>query len=95
MFTERKLFDSNEEIADFAETTLGVTIPRWAKKSKHELIGHIVCNAASLNDRGLEKLVKALSLLSSGDNRARNLVSSRKKEHLNWNEIIQILSRNR
>lgn len=92
MFTDEKLFASNEDIADFASMTLGVKIPRWEKKSKYELIGHIVCNAVLLDDKGLELLSNALSLLASGDARARKLVSNRKTEQRNWNEIIQLLT---
>ncbi len=92
LFTDENLFPTNEDLADFAATALGVQIPRWSKKSKFELIGHIVCHTSELDDSRVERLVVALAKIVSGDKNARSIVGGRKKAGLSWNEIIQRLT---
>lgn len=89
MFTDRTLFPTNEDIADFSREALNVRIPRWTKKSKFELIGHIVCHTATANDKRLTKLARALSYIAVGDVRLRNLIAHGRRQKKNWNEIIQ------
>lgn len=93
ILNDEKIFPSNEDIAEFTEATLGVTVSRWKKKSKFEIIGHTVCHTAQLSNAGLEKVVQALEKLVSGDVTAHKLVASRKEKSLSWNEIIQTLNR--
>jgi hypothetical protein len=94
LFNDETLFPTNEDIAEFAQVALKVRIPRWEKKSKFELIGHIVCNTAQLSDKKLEMLVRALSRFLEEGREARAIVASRRDSGLSWNEVIQrLLSR--
>src|SRR5688500_10224881 len=43
VFMDETLFPTNEDIAQFAQSVMELRIPRFAKKSKYEIIGHIVC----------------------------------------------------
>jgi hypothetical protein len=92
LFSDERLFPSNEDIADFAGAALKVRIPRWEKKSKFELIGHIVCRTAELSDIEVSDLVKALQRLIANGDSARKLIRDSKQSGLSWNEIIQQLS---
>ncbi|MXS19891.1 hypothetical protein [Pseudomonas oryzihabitans] len=92
LFMDSSLFKNNEDIADFANTVLGLSIPRSHKKSKFEIIGHIVCEANNLNDNGLENLVKALSVLVSDESK-KNQIAKRKNDiSFGWNDVIQDLN---
>jgi hypothetical protein len=91
IFSDERLFPTNEDIVEFSEVALGLPIGRWEKRSKYELIGLIVCETAKLNDERLERLVRALSKIIH-DPRARAILRNRKVERLNWNEVIQKLT---
>lgn len=92
LFMDSSIFPTNDDIAQFADTVMNVSIRNYSKKSKYEIIGHIVCNAIKLNDFELTKLVKALARISNGDRRSKMLILTRKNQNFGWNEIIQELS---
>lgn len=93
LFTDERIFPTNEDIAEFATTALDVKIPRWQKKSKFELIGHIVCNTKELKEEELASLVSALNIVS-GEDSARAAVGEQRQNGLSWNEVIQKLVSN-
>jgi hypothetical protein len=73
IFSDERLFASNEDITDFASEALNLSISRWEKRSRYELIGLIVCETTKLDDERLSKLVSALSILIGDDAQRRNL----------------------
>lgn len=91
LFLDTSLFKTNDEIAEFANIVLKIDIPSPHKKSKHEIIGHIVCKTNKLNEKGLDKLVRALSLLVNDETRKKILVKKKKDGTFGWNDIIQSL----
>lgn len=88
---DEKLFPSNESIADFANATLEMSIPRWAKKSRYELIGHVVCNTDKAPLRKIDSLVSALDRLMESKGAARTLIEKQISAGTSWNEVIQKL----
>ncbi|BGD23873.1 hypothetical protein [Pseudomonas aeruginosa] len=92
LFMDTQLFKSNEEISDFASSILGVTVLRAHKKSKFEIIGHIVCETISLDDKGIDRVIKALSILSSDESRRKQIASKKNEGFFGWNDVIQELS---
>ncbi len=92
VLTDDALFPTNEDIAQFAQSVMDLRIPRFGKKSKYEIIGHIVCETDGLDDGKLAKLVSALATLTDGDEVTRTLVRKRKEQNFEWNEIIQELA---
>lgn len=92
LFMDSSLFPTNDDIAMFATSVLKLEIPRYHKKSKYEIIGHIVCEANSLDDKGLEKLVKALGVLLGDEHRKVLLSQKQRTTNFNWNHIIQSLT---
>jgi len=95
LFTDETIFPQNEDIAEFALETLHIKIPRWQKKSKYEIIGHIVCNTTLLSGRELDELVTALNLLIKNDKKARNVIRAKQESGLSWSETIQKINRER
>lgn len=89
---DETLFPTNEDVAQFAESVMALRIPRYGKKSKYEIIGHIVCETDALNDQKLAKLVSALAALADGDDRTKRLIRERKEQQFEWNAIIQELA---
>ncbi|HEY4438551.1 MAG TPA: hypothetical protein VGN40_20555 [Lelliottia sp.] len=93
LFLDQNLFKSNDEIALFSEQIIGVKIPRYNKKSKYEIIGHIVCEANALNDQGLKKIVKALEQIVSDETRKKSIYNKKNNSSsFSWNEVIQDLN---
>lgn len=92
IFSDERLFPSNEDIVEFSNGALQLPIPRWEKRSRYELIGLIACETAKLDDLRLERLVRALSKIVSDDPNARSIMHNRKADKLSWNEIIQRLT---
>lgn len=93
LFLDQNLFKTNDEIALFSEQIIGVKIPRYHKKSKYEIIGHIVCEANSLDDHGLKKIVKALEKVVSDETSKKSIYNKKNNSSsFSWNEIIQDLN---
>lgn len=91
IFTDEKLFQSNEDIADFAICVLDVQIPGWNKRSKFELIGHIVCHTAIANEKKLGDIASVLKKISENEKRTKRFILQKRIEKKNWNEIIQLM----
>lgn len=89
LFMDETLFPSNEDIVEFANHALNIEIPRWHKKSKYELIGHVVCNANLLNAQRLSKLSTAVEKIQDEISVTRDLVQIQRKSGISWNEVIQ------
>jgi predicted transcriptional regulator len=89
LFNDSSLFPTNEDIAQFALKVMDLKISRFHKISKYEIIGHIVCQTESLDDKKLSKVVSALAKLAEDDEKTKNLIKKRKEENFDWNAIIQ------
>lgn len=92
LFTDEALFPSNEDIADFAAHALGVVIPRWSKKSKYEIIGHVVCHTSVAGEQRLAQVVEAMERITANREKAREMISKNKERGMTWNELIQQLN---
>jgi hypothetical protein len=92
LFQDIDLFARNDDIADFAEEVLGIDISRVGKRSKYELIGLIVCEASTLDDKKLDDLVKYLSIITGSKNKIELMARERKSIGFSWNETIRRLA---
>jgi hypothetical protein len=92
IFSNERIFPSNEHIAEFGSAALGLQISRWDKRSRYELIGLIVCETVRLDDSRLTMLVKALQKVAEEDPHAQNLIQNTIGRKINWNEVIQKLT---
>jgi len=89
LLQDNTLFKSNSEMLDFVEDVLKLKPSRAAKRSRIEYIGWIVCEVSSLNDKGLESLVKSLSVIVGDDTLLKKIKEAKKKPNFSWNETIQ------
>ena len=92
-FLDVELFPTNEDIVEFSQMVLGIGIPRWQKKSKHELIGHIVCHTDNASPEKLTRVVAALDEAWNERGTARRRLTIERQSGRNWNEVIQSLLR--
>ncbi len=91
LFIDETLFPSNDDIAEFARSVMHVEIPRFHKKSRYELIGHIVCQTNTLDDEKLRNLAKSLDVLASRADAVKTVAIKRRQGQFGWNEILQSL----
>ncbi|GFM89089.1 hypothetical protein PSCICO_44880 [Pseudomonas cichorii] len=92
LFMDPHLFKSNEEISEFASSILGINVLRYHKKSRFEIIGHIVCETISLDDKGLDRVTRALSILSTDEHKRKQVAHKKTEGFFGWNDVIQELS---
>lgn len=96
LLTDEVLFPQNEDIVEFSVVALGINIPRWKKKSKYELIGHIVCHTDTADQFRLDSLVHILNSMVSDRGEIKRDLEAQRKSGLSWNEVIQkLLNTNR
>lgn len=88
------LFPTNEDIAEFSVSVLDIHIPRWQKKSKYELIGHIVCNVNEASPAKVSRLLEALEEILDEKGEAKRRIASERKSGRGWNAVIQELTDN-
>jgi hypothetical protein len=92
-FLDTEIFPTNEDIIEFSQIALGISIPRWQKKSKNELIGHIVCHTDQASPERLSRVMAALDEALSERGSARNKLASERQSGRSWNEVIQSMLR--
>lgn len=89
LFTDEALFRSNEDIVEFSRHALGITIPRWHKKSKYELIGHVVCHTDQAPSARVERLVAVLGDMLENPDSARGRIEKERNSGATWNEVVR------
>lgn len=93
LLLDRDLFPSNEDITDFAEVALHLEMTRTEKRARHEIIGKIVCETDTLDEKQLTDLVRALELIVGNKDRLATMIEKKKQGTFSWNETIQELLR--
>ena len=88
LFLDEELFKSRDEILDFAETVLNLSISKASKRSRTEYIGWIVCEVAKMNDTKLENLVEALENIVGDDFKMKEMKKAKKEPNFSWNDTI-------
>jgi hypothetical protein len=92
LFKDKSLFPVNSSIIQFANEVLEIDVTSNAKRSRYELIGHIVCETDSLSDAKLEKLVHALSQITGDEEKLTKVKEAQINTNFSWNETIQTLT---
>lgn len=88
-FLDTELFPSNEDIIEFAQMALGISIARWQKKSKFEIIGQIVCHTDQASPEHMSRVMAALNEALNEQGTARKKLTNERKSGRSWNEVIQ------
>lgn len=90
-FMDSELFPTNEDLVEFSQVVLGISLPRWQKKSKFEIIGQIVCHTDQASPDRLSRVVAALEEALDERGSARLKLARERKSGRSWNEVIQAM----
>lgn len=90
LLLDRKLFPSNEDIVDFATSALMIEM-KVEKRARFEIIGKIVCETDTLDEKQLTDLVRALERLVGDEETIADMVKKKSSGSFSWNETIQEL----
>ncbi len=58
LLKDTDIFQNNSQLMQFAEEVLELSIPRWEKRSRNELIGLIICEVEVVNKERLDILTR-------------------------------------
>lgn len=94
LFQDKELFQQNKDLVDFAENLFKINITRPKKRTRSELIGMIVIEISNLNKKDLEKVVNALSIISSDINKMKEFKKAKEVAiNFSWNNAISKLNK--
>lgn len=93
LFLDKELFKNRDEILDFAEKVLRLSMSRLAKRSRMEYIGSIVCEVAKMSDSQLFDLVSELGNILGDESKIKEIKKAKKEPNFSWNDTIKKLNR--
>ena len=93
LLKDSEIFQNNSQLAQFAEEVLGITVPRWEKKSRNEIIGLIICEVEIVNKERLDTLVQWATNILDNKGQVKDMQSKARNSGnlFSWNETIQRL----
>lgn len=93
LLKDSDIFQNNSQLAQFAEEVLEISIPRWEKKSRNEIIGLIICEVEIVNKERLDILTQWADNILKNKGRVKDMQSKAKTSGnlFSWNETIQKL----
>lgn len=93
LFQDKELFPNKEDIIEFSEDVLTLSLSRAAKRSRIEYIGMIVCEVSKSDNIQLDRLVEALEKLIGNEKQMQAVKKARKEPDFSWNETIAKLGK--
>lgn len=93
LLKDEEIFQSNAQLLQFADEVLSLSITRWEKRSRNEIIGLIICEVEDANKERLDLLTDWSENILNNKNRVKELQSKAKSSGnmFSWNETIQKL----
>lgn len=92
VLADTELFPSNEDIAKFAEEALHISINRWDKRSRYEMIGMLVTESINASPKLLTQVGRLLAKISDESDSMEKIKKSARETGFSWNEAIRSLS---
>lgn len=94
LLKDYEIFPYNVQLVQFAKEILGIEIPGWGKKSRNEIIGHIICNVEDANKERMDVLLEWSNNIMNNKKRVKEMQERARKEGniFSWNETIQKLT---
>lgn len=88
IFQDEELFPKKEDILDFADQVLGISLNIKTKRSRIEYIGNILCEVSS-NNANHKRLVEQLENLLENESQMKEFKKRKKEEpNFSWNDTI-------
>ncbi len=82
------LFPTNEGIVEFSDAALGLSIGRWQKKSRYEIIGQIVCHANDASPNKIRTLSGLIEEMQDNGGSIRMAIEANRKQGHSWSQVI-------
>lgn len=94
LLKDKELFPNNAQLAQFSEEVLLLSIPRWDKKSRNEIIGLIICEVEDANKQRLNQLSQWVGNIMNHKTQVKDMqvAAVKKGNFFSWNEAIQKLT---
>ncbi len=91
LLTDRTLFTTNNSLAQFSSEVLGIEILNWRKRSRHEMIGVIICKVqeSPVVAAGISKYVLTNILLNKDKIRKYQKEIENSNNQFLWNDAIR------
>lgn len=87
-----ELFPANESIAKFAMEALQISITRWEKRSRYEMIGMLIMESINASPARLKEVGNLLSKISDESDSMAQIKQRARQTGFSWNEAIRSLS---
>lgn len=93
LLRDNEIFQNNSQLVQFAEEVLGLSIPRWEKRSRNEIIGLIICEVEAVNKERLDTLALWADNILQNKNQVKAMQTKAEASGnlFSWNETIQKL----
>ena len=92
VLADAELFPANEDIAKFANEALQISIARWEKRSRYEMIGMLIMESISASPARLREVGELLSKISDESDSMAQIKKRSRQTGFSWNEAIRSLS---
>lgn len=87
-----ELFPANEDIAKFATEALQISIVRWEKRSRYEMIGMLIMESINASPARLREVGNLLNKISDESDSMTQIKKRSRQTGFSWNEAIRSLS---
>ena len=87
-----ELFPANEDIAKFATEALQISIARWEKRSRYEMIGMLIMESINASPARLRDVGSLLNRISDESDSMAQIKKRSRQTGFSWNEAIRSLS---
>lgn len=92
VLADTELFPANEDIAKFAMEALQISIARWEKRSRYEMIGMLVMESINASPERLREVGGLLNKISDESESMAQIKRRSRQTGFSWNEAIRSLS---
>jgi hypothetical protein len=92
VLADSELFPANEDIAKFATEALGISIARWEKRSRYEMIGMLIMESINASPARLKEVGNLLNKINDESDSMAQIKKQSRQTGFSWNEAIRSLS---
>ena len=89
LLNDKKLFNKNSDLVDFAESTFKINISRPEKRSRYEIIGLVIMELYSSKNSDLTEITDAIELLLTDNTMKTQLRNRKSSANFSWNDAIR------
>lgn len=91
VLADTELFPANEDIAKFASEALQITISRWEKRSRYEMIGMLIMESINTSPERLRDVGSLLNKICEESDSMERIKQNSRQTGFSWNEAIRSL----